>query len=184
MRLFIGIPVGGRCQRQIDECLRTLVPARRRWRWIPESNRHMTLAFMGSLPVQAGADLARVFAAEYASVKSFQYRFSVLQRFPHRSASLIALTGDSIPPMDRLVRVTRSLLQREGIDFDQVKFRPHITLARTGRPGRADAVIEIKTDIRLDVERVALYESTLDRSGSVYSVLATARLRSPATRDR
>lgn len=179
LRVFIGVPVGSRCQRQINDLLCNAVPGKRAWRWIPEEKRHLTLAFIGDLSAARGAGLARRFPAVYESVKTFQYRFTSLERFPHPAARLIALTGKPTPATNDLVATTFGFLQRERISHDQKPFRSHITLARTPAPRPGSAPIDVTVDISLDVGRVVLYRSTLDRSGSTYSVLATSRLRGP-----
>ncbi len=181
LRVFIGVPVGGRCQRQIHDLLCNAVSGTRAWRWIPEEKRHLTLAFIGELPAARGAGLARRFPAVYECMKAFQYRFTSLQRFPHPAARLIALTGKLTLPMNDLVATTLGFLQRERISHDQKPFRSHITLARTPQPRPGRAAIDVAADISLEVDRVVLYRSKLDRSGSTYSVLATSRLRRPGT---
>jgi 2'-5' RNA ligase len=184
LRVFIGVPVGDQCQRQINELLCNAVPGKRAWRWIPEEQRHLTLAFIGELPTARGAALARRFPAVYDFVKPFQYRFTALERFPHPAARLIALTGKPTQPMNGLVAATLGFLQRERIPHDQKPFRSHITLARTPGPRPGSAPLDVTADISLDIGRVVLYRSTLDRSGSTYSVLATSRLRGPAPSNR
>jgi 2'-5' RNA ligase len=181
LRVFIGVPVGGRCQRQINDLLCNAVAGKRAWRWVAEEKRHLTLVFIGELTAARGAGLASRFPAVYECMKAFQYRFTSLERFPHPAARLIALTGKLTRPMNGLVAATLGFLQRERISHDQKPFRSHITLARTPQPRPGSAPIDVTADISLDVDRVVLYRSTLERSGSAYSVLATSRLRGTGT---
>ena len=51
-----------------------------------------------------------------------------------------------------------------------------MTIARLRNPRQAGVAINEKTGVGLDVTRVALYRSTLTRTGSIYEVLKEARL--------
>jgi len=176
LRLFIGIPLGGRCQREIDTLLRTAVPARGGWRMIPEQNRHLTLAFLGDLEAPVTGRLERAFAPAYRPAEAFVYRFTALERFPSPRAGLLALTGAVTPPLEQLVQTTRNLLQEVGVPCEQSPFRPHITLARRARKRQSALAPGAVADIAMEIDSVALYQSTLGPSGSAYTVLARTRL--------
>lgn len=175
-RVFIGIPVDGRSQRLINSLLMPVKDSRTDVRWVPESNRHLTLAFMGDIQETRVDSLVRVFDETYQHEPRFQYRLSALARFPDTRGRIIALTGRVAGPLVDLFQLTRELLDKNEIEFDQKKFRPHITLARIRKPGQVKTSIDQKTDIILDINSVVLYESTTGKAGVVYSRLKETKL--------
>lgn len=178
-RVFIGIPVDRRLQRQINQILKPVKSSHPKIRWVTEINRHLTLAFPGDLPFERVETLVRQFDKTYQGEMQFQYRFSKLTGFPAARSALLALTGERDAAMDHLQKVTRNLLEKNGIGFDSKKFRPHITLGRNKRAEHV-AINDCQAlEIDLSVDKVRLYHSTLTKSGSIYSTLKETSLRKP-----
>ena len=175
-RYFIGIPVDERAQRSINKSLIAIGKFPADVRWVPENNRHMTLAFLGDVPGSAIETLQRIFDASYRHRQAFRFTFPRLERFPNPEGRIIALTGKPTGPLQDLLHITRSLLERNRIGFDQKKFKPHITLGRMSRIKQAGVPLDWQADIILDVTSVVLYQSILTETGSVYARLATTNL--------
>ena len=64
-RIFIGIPCDKQAQRQINELLRQKRKSTLDIRWVPENNRHLTLAFLGNLPRPSVDNLLGLFDETY-----------------------------------------------------------------------------------------------------------------------
>ena len=175
-RYFIGIPVDERAQRSINKSLIAIGKFPADVRWVPENNRHMTLAFLGDVPGPAIEALQCMFDASYRHRQAFRFTFPRLERFPNPEGSIIALTGKPTGPLRDLLQITRDLLAINGIGFDQKKFKPHITLGRISRIKQAGIALERQADIILDVTSVILYQSILTEAGSVYTRLAKTNL--------
>lgn len=175
-RVFIGIRVDNHALQCINKLVASMGNAGPKMRWVPENNRHLTLAFLGDKPACEVEMLARQFDETYLKVTRFEYRLSQLARFPGADGRIVALTGATSGALENLFQLTGKLLRGNKIDFEQKKFRPHITLARIRNPNSLKLTIDQPVNIRLDVSRVTLYQSTLTGSGSVYSVLQETRL--------
>ena len=175
-RVFIGIPVDKSAQKAINKLLTGVKTPDREVRWVPESNRHMTLAFLGDKPISEVENLTRQFDHTYQGLTPFQFNLSALARFPDTRGRIIALTGEPTAPLENVFQNTRGLLQRNGFEFDQKKFRPHVTLARIRNPKRLKTAFDQAINIELDMSRITLYQSILTKSGSIYSVLTETRL--------
>jgi len=175
-RIFIGIPVDKSSQKAINKLLDGMKTPDREVRWVPEYNRHLTLAFLGDKPISEVENLARQFDQSYRGLTRFQYGLSALARFPDPGGRIIALTGEPTEALENVFQVTRELLRRNRFEFDQKKFRPHVTLARIRNPKRLKMIFDQAVNIELDISRVTLYQSTLTKSGSIYSVLTETRL--------
>jgi len=175
-RVFIGIPIEERMQKAIEELLQPLQARQHKLRWVAPANRHMTLAFLGDIQADDVGNLLEVFAESYRLCKSFHFRFSALNRFPNRRGRIVALTGETSPPLDSLVMSTRDMLQGCGLRFERKQFRPHITLARVRNPKPQMAGLGRLVQIDMDISRVVVYRSTLMSAGSIYSMLGEAVL--------
>jgi len=175
-RIFLGIPVDKQSQRLINKLLRPLKESPTDIRWVPENNRHLTLAFLGDTPKSKVDRLIRAFDNSYQQRSCFQFCLSELTRFPSASGRIIALTGRPAGSLETIFQLTLQLLDKTRVEFDQKKFRPHITLARIRKARHVKTVFDQHTEISLDVASVVLYQSTLTNTGSIYSRLKEIKL--------
>ena len=175
-RIFIGIPIDKHSQRFINELLKPIKDSRRDIRWVPENNRHLTLAFLGDRPISEVDNLIQQFDESYQQETRFQYRLSTLERFPEPAGRIIALTNEPTEPLDNLFQITLKLLQRNEIEFDRKKFRPHVTLGRIKRPKHVKKTFDQQININLDITKIMLYQSRLTEFGSIYSPLKETQL--------
>ena len=175
-RVFIGIPIDKQSQQHINELLKPIKDSRQDIRWVPENNRHLTLAFLGNRPISEVDNLIPLFDESYQQETRFQYRLSTLERFPEPTGRIIALTNEPTEPLDNLFQITLKLLQRNGIEFDRKKFRPHLTLGRIRRPKHVKKTFDQQININLDITKITLYQSRFTESGSIYSPLKETQL--------
>ena len=175
-RVFIGIPIDKHSQQHINVLLKPIEDSRRDIRWVPENNRHLTLAFLGNRPISEVDNLIQQFDESYQQETRFQYRLSTLERFPDPKGRIIALTNEPDEPLDKLFQITLKLLQRNEIEFDRKKFRPHVTLGRIRRPKHVNKTFDQQLNINLDITKITLYQSNLSESGSIYLPLKEIQL--------
>lgn len=139
-------------------------------RKIRYSNLHITLAFLGQQPV-----------AQLPALKDILMHLPstsitlTLDRVGYFSRNRIAWAGMHEPP-DTLVGLQQQLTQsltQHGITFDsELKFKPHITLARDA----AAPLDSIFTPIVWQADQIALVQSVMKPEGPSYEVLASRRL--------
>lgn len=175
-RVFIGIPIDKQSQQHINELLKPIRDSRRDIRWVPENNRHLTLAFLGNRPISEVDNLIRQFDESYQQETRFQSRLSTLERFPDPTGRIIALTNEPTEPLDKLFQITLKLLQRNEIEFDRKRFRPHVTLGRIRRPKHVKKTFDQQININLDITKIMLYQSRLTELGSIYQPLKEIQL--------
>jgi len=176
-RIFIGIPIDKQSQQHINELLKPIQDSRQDIRWVPENNRHLTLAFLGDRPISEVNNLIRLFDENYQQETRFHYSLSTLERFPDPKGRIIALTGEPDEPLDKLFQITLKLLQRNEIEFDRKKFRPHLTLGRIKRPKHVKKTFDQQININLDITKITLYQSRLTEFGSTYLPLKEIQLK-------
>ena len=175
-RVFIGIPVDAWSQQQINKLLEPVKNSRHDLRWVPENNRHMTLAFLGDIETSVVENLVRLFDEVYRREACFKYRLAMLTRFPNSSGRIIALTGEPTDPLDHLYQITLDFLSGNKVEFDRKRFRPHVTLGRIKKAKQVKTNFDKQIGITLDINRVRFYRSTLSQGGSVYQVMSETEL--------
>ena len=175
-RIFIGVQVDRQAQRHINELLRPLKELGRDIRWVPENNRHLTLAFLGNVPVSEVDILVGLFDETYWQEQHFRFKLTRLTRFPESTSTIIALTGKPGRPMDNLFQITLRLLQSNDQRIDRKEFRPHVTVARLKRAKQLKTAFDQQANIYLDIAKITLYQSILTECGPVYSVLKETTL--------
>lgn len=175
-RVFIGIPVDIQAQQHINRILMPLRKSRGDIRWVPEINRHLTLAFLGDVPVAEVGTLIDLFDETYQQEQHFRYTLSMLTRFPGPTGRIIALTGEPGRSMDNLFQITLRFLQSKKHKTDPREFRSHVTLGRLKRAKQVKVGFDQQTNIHLEIGRIVLYQSTLTDSGPIYSVLKETEL--------
>jgi 2'-5' RNA ligase len=142
----------------------------------PES-LHVTMVFLGSQPGAAVSDIADTLRrrTEAARRPSFQlWRYRETPRVGMLTLTELALAGDAYAGRGSELAGRLMLdFQAAGIYEPETRdWKPHITVARFRTPPRVSAPIpQLGPFSALDV---ALYESKLGPSGSVYSVLQSS----------
>ena len=175
-RIFIGIPVDARAQHHINCLLKPLKESHPDLRWVPENNRHLTLAFLGDVPLSTVENLVDLLDETYRGKKCSRLSLTRLTRFPEPNSKIIALTGEPDRSLDRLLYATSRLLQSNDQPEDPREFLPHVTLARFGRKKGAKIAVDQPVNIKLEVTDIRLYQSVLTESGPIYSVLKESKL--------
>lgn len=175
-RVFIGIPVDAQSQRTINGLLKPFQTPNPAISWVVESNRHLTLAFLGDTAAKDVKSLCRSFDKAYQREAHFPFKLTALTRFPGATGRIIALTGEPDAPMNGLFGITRNLLETLGIGYDRKAFRPHITLARIRQVKALKTGFDLPVDFSVKVDRITLYQSTFTESGLTYTPLKETQL--------
>lgn len=179
-RCFVAVPIGD----QLRAALSSAVDAWRRslsaqdLRWTDASGWHATLAFLGSTDPARVPSLAEALTDATAAFAPFTLATGGLGGFPSPTAARVVWYGID-DPEGRLAAVASAVRRAVGLSDDQ-PFRPHLTLARARRQGRAR--IDLATPApagTVRVEEVVLYRSLLGQGPAHHEPLAVARLGVP-----
>ena len=152
-------------------------------RWTPESNWHVTLAFLGDQSPQTLLHLQRDLEQLCHVASGVSSDITCLTRFPDAKSRIFAALLD---PSDSLIELQRNvsrLCDERGIALDTRQFKPHIILARfKPNQARIDAESFLEQPWRCSAQwlRVNLYASRLTPQGSVYQALSQFALSQPA----
>ena len=137
------------------------------FRWSAAEQWHVTLAFAESVPERAADVLDDLLTDAGARLPSFGMRVTGGGAFPHPDGARVLAAGlepDDDAALDQLAAACRAAVSRAGARVDGQRFRPHLTLARLGRPTNVTSwvrLLDAYEGPRWDVREVALVASHL-----------------------
>jgi RNA 2',3'-cyclic 3'-phosphodiesterase len=182
IRTFIGIPIPPTAPlrdalKQLDRFGRSVKPSS------PE-NLHLTLKFLGDTPREQIDEIKKAIQLATVNVPAHEIELIGLGAFPNAARPSVVWVG--IRPADHLKQIAADLdrlLEPLGFVAEARGFHPHLTLARVKGPasGLGELILEGR-DVpfgKTTVAGVELYQSELTPTGSRYTSLAKAPLRTP-----
>jgi 2'-5' RNA ligase len=133
-------------------------------RAVAESNLHVTLAFLGKVPL----DLVSTVCAEAGCIRSGSFDLEIDQTGWWKKTGILWLAPSALPAgLNGLVHSLWDRLHPLGFKADFHKFRPHVTIARKCSHS-ASAALE---PISWAIKNFALLESETHPKGARYRVL-------------
>jgi len=138
MRCFVAVLPPAEA---LDDLAEFLEPRRdvAPFRWTSPEQVHLTLAFVGDLPEYRLDDFTERLERAAGRRKPVRTAIHGGGAFPHVSGARVVWAGLDLDEQDRLeLRRTaegvRAAANRAGAAVDGQRFRPHLTVARCGRP--------------------------------------------------
>jgi 2'-5' RNA ligase len=148
-------------------------------RFTPDDHWHLTLKFLGNIEPDTALAVARALTEVTCDEAAISTRIDALAAFPRKrhARALVAKVDDSSGRLSSLQRRVESALTAFGVPAEARAFIPHITLARFGVPTDASAFMSINREpFAITFNACCLYQSTLGRDGSRYTVLFRKQL--------
>lgn len=168
MRLFAALVPPDPAIEDLDDFL---APRREHgpFRWTLAEHFHVTLAFMADAPDRALDDVIEALAAATAKRTSFRLAVAGGTAFPDPARAKVLVAGlagseSALAELDRLAVGCRNAAAHAGCAVDGQRFRPHLTVARTGRPAEVTRWVRLLDSYRgpqWGAERVVLLQSHL-----------------------
>lgn len=141
-------------------------------RWTNPEKFHITLRFIGEVPDEHAVRYEQVLAdVEAPSVECVPYGLDVLPS--RRSPRVVMLGLERTDSMMALYDAVSDALQSEGLDREDRKYRPHVTIGRLDDvdPDSVHAFLrrhEDRSFSSFEADRFILYESTLTPDGALH----------------
>jgi 2'-5' RNA ligase len=156
-------------------------------RWVRPDLVHVTLKFLGGVPMSKLPSVKLAMQEAVARHSPFGLEFDTIGTFGGREGlrlMWIGIAGDVLR-LEALVKATNAALGVVGFEAERRPFRPHLTLGRINDDvsTRRRAEIEVavgKTEVAeyaWRINNVSIVRSTLLAGGPRYDVLATFPLR-------
>lgn len=184
MRVFIAVPLTDEAKEPVKEAIIALKKNLRRkdYRWVPFGHYHITLEFLGNIPVLDVPQIEEVMKRIACDSAPFSVDIGPVGLFPNPTKARLLVVEVTVN--DRLKRLQAQLsaaLKQAGYEVETRKFRPHITVARMNKPVSHLPEPENGPEKRLTavtnaVDRMHLYHSDPQPGGVVYTILRTCML--------
>jgi 2'-5' RNA ligase len=115
------------------------------FRWTQPDQWHLTLAFSGEVPDRSFDDLVDRLGRAARKRSPVGARIAGGGAFPNvgRAKILFAGVDTDAEEMRRMATGARAAVARSGAEVDGQRFRPHLTLARIGRPVEATRFVRL-----------------------------------------
>lgn len=151
--------------------------------WERPEKLHLTLKFLGNISAHILKDLETSISEIASHHARFKLQLSEPGVFPLRPRPRILWIGVDDPSggIGPIYSEIEDVCHRSGFEREKKTFRPHLTVGRIKEPQKAVelAAAHLQTKIEpveFEVAEVVIYESKLQPTGSVYSVVSTAKL--------
>ncbi|MGI6611306.1 MAG: RNA 2',3'-cyclic phosphodiesterase [Limnochordia bacterium] len=182
MRVFVALPLSNSVTHALVCLMRQACDQSSEVRWVSSSNLHLTLRFLGDIPVE---DVASVYdaCAQAANAEALRLVVRGTGAFPswHRPSVLWAGVSGMTASLHQLAAQVEHELVRVGFDPTDRPFRPHVTLGRC-RSGCSKEVCQ-----RLQAageqlhepwlaDTMVIYQSVLSQRGPRYTALGRIKL--------
>lgn len=186
-RMFVAALPPDHVLEDLDDFLSVRRDADRELRWTLPEQWHLTLAFLPAVPDRALDDLLDRLTR--AARKRVPIRAAVVGggAFPSAGRAKVLWAGvevDDPTELARLATGVRAAASKAGVEVPGERFKPHLTLARSGRPFEATKWLRVLAAYRgpsFPIGEVALVVSHLGagpRGRPRYEVLAARPLQS------
>jgi RNA 2',3'-cyclic 3'-phosphodiesterase len=183
-RLFIGIPIESpKSVEQVELWKKDARLNRNVLNWTVPGNWHITLFFLGSTEESAVPVLQQLIEESFQDVQAYHTELRGVGVFPNTHNPKVLWLGlEDLQPILSAYSKLGELLQQNGFSFDQKPLKPHLTIARVKRADHPSAFQSLLTEYqetvfdRIDVNRMALFESISTPNGPVYSRLYIKQL--------
>jgi 2'-5' RNA ligase len=157
-------------------------------RWVPITNIHLTLKFLGEVSETNVETITEIIESEAIVQPPFEISIGGLGVYPNNRRPRVIWVGIEAPEcLTKLQRRIDIEVARLGYARDKRSFSPHLTLGRVSRNASYKDIRKISKRLRneklgfLGVARVNdihLYRSDLNPDGAVYSKLYSSSLKS------
>lgn len=168
MRLFAALVPPEEAVEHLDGFLEVRRSAAS-FRWATPEQLHVTLAFLAEVEERRIEDLSERLGRAAAKRTAFETAIAGGGAFPSVGRARVVWAGLDLDEhgrtqLDRLAAGCRAAANRAGIGVDGQRFRPHVTVARLGRPAEVSNWVRLLDGYagpRWTVDRITLVASYL-----------------------
>ncbi|MCP5206394.1 MAG: RNA 2',3'-cyclic phosphodiesterase [Hahellaceae bacterium] len=145
------------------------------FKWVKKSNYHLTLHFLGEIPLHQVVELKEAFEKNPLIAQPLQLEITGITGFPDvKSPKFIVAELANNDALNNLQQEIKNELDRQGINQESESFRPHISLARLKRGHQAPTLGKLaEMTLTFSIDEYAVFKSTLTPEGSVYEVIGS-----------
>ena len=179
VRAFIAADIGDEIRGRLDELQRKLKQAHSNVRWVKPQGIHLTLAFLGDVPIGKIDPIKTALDQVCQSIECFELEAAGTGTFGRPGHPRVVWAGiEASPPLMALQQKIVDNLSHAEIVFDRKPFSPHLTLGRVKRIDHHTGPLLEKIEKyeaapigSTRIEHVELIQSELTPRGAEYNTL-------------
>lgn len=193
LRAFIAVEIPSEIHQAIKKetaSLQRAIPASL-VRWVPTSNMHLTLKFLGDISPANLDLLTNMLGVEASQHPIFEIQFGGLGVFPNPKRPRVVWIGIQAPgELDALQHGIEAAAAKLGYPAEARPFSPHLTIGRVKQNISSTDIQKIRIALEgtkvgslgsAQVTAVHLFKSDLKPTGAVYTHLFSALLKNEVT---
>ncbi|HEY1067945.1 MAG TPA: RNA 2',3'-cyclic phosphodiesterase [Pirellulales bacterium] len=190
VRTFLAVELHSRLRSALDAVAGELHFAAPDAHWVEPEHFHVTLEFLGDLPIETVASVCRSVQKAVRKREPFTISISGLGGFPNseRPHTVWAGVGDGAEELIALQSVVSQSLNDLPVRTDHRRFFPHVTIGRLTRGAEGAETLGEAIADRAEVvigetliREVVVLGSTLTKQGPSYHVQGRIALEGDAT---
>ncbi|UXD21826.1 hypothetical protein IPA_08570 [Ignicoccus pacificus DSM 13166] len=183
VRAFIAVDIEGELAGKLGRLAESLKQTGADVKIVEVENFHITLRFLGNIPVDMIDEIEKVMQKAAQSGRRHKIRLKGVGAFPspYRPRVIwVGVEGDEV--LAEMARILERELRKMGFRPETKGFTAHVTLARVKGPRGRERLtewIESMKDIDLgefEVTNIRLKKSTLTPRGPIYETLREVKL--------
>ena len=184
VRCFIAIELSQEIREalgQIEDELRKTISG---VKWVKPDNIHLTLKFLGHIEKETVEQIKEILNQVAAQIKPFKMKLSSPGVFPSPTRPRVIWIGidEENKESSHLANLIEERLATLGIEKESRAFHAHLTLARVkflkDKSSVKNAFASLKVpQTEMTASKIALFQSTLTREGSIYTILREAEFK-------
>jgi RNA 2',3'-cyclic 3'-phosphodiesterase len=184
IRAFVAFPLPEAIMIRISDIQERLKSYRLPVRWVKPENVHLTLKFLGDIPLNTINGIGEVLedmVREYAPLMFFIKGLGIFPNIKKPRVLWTGISGD-IKPLAEIQENLEKNLEKKGFAKENRPFKSHLTLGRIKRDIHPENLFDILrsfsdfTSEPFEAKELALYKSELNPSGASYTKLKTVYL--------
>lgn len=188
-RIFIAVDISDEARRRVSvyiESLRREFP-NLRVGWEKPEKLHLTLKFLGDADENQLKDLIEIANRTAAQISKFTLRISQTGVFPSpRNARILWLgVKDEKKSLLKISEILEAECEKPGFSKEKRNFKAHLTIARLREPHKSKEIAQKHLQnefepVEFEVPEIVIYESRLQPSGSIYSIVSRHKIEETA----
>jgi len=188
IRAFIAIELPQEVQTSLAEIIKQFSSHGIRCvRWVAPDNIHLTLQFLGEVPLSTLTALKIALQPVAGSQEPFVINIRGIGAFPNNRHPRVIWAGLQAPAnLMTLQTLTSRTIQQTGIQVEDRTFSPHLTLGRVKRDAAPFDLHTLSSTLEkltagdmgiVRVQSITLFRSDLSSQGPIYTALGHFPLR-------
>ena len=189
-RIFVAIDISDGARNTVANYIEDLRGefSNARVGWERVEKLHLTIKFLGDIDSIQLQHLTEAVEKTARQFSKFNLQISQTGVFPPKRNARILWLGidDEARNLQKINDILETECEKKGFVKESRKFKAHLTIGRLREPNKSKELIDRHLNktfaaVEFKVSEIVIYESRLQKSGSIYSVVSKHRFKENLT---